>query len=83
MFTFKDILCLLAIFVAYGITGRMDYDDAVMLEESQRAQQQSIKLGCPMAVTSVSSEHPAQALFPDSRQAPEPGAMEPCPVLIY
>lgn len=83
MSTFKDILCLLAIFVAYGITGRMDYDDAVMLEDAQRAQQQSTQLGCTMAVTSVSSEHPVRAMFPDWRQAPEPDAIEPCPVLIY
>ena len=33
----KDLLCLLAILVAYGIVGRMDYDDAVMLEAAQRA----------------------------------------------
>ena len=83
MSTVKDILCLLAIFVAYGITGRMDYDDAVMLDQTLRAQQQSTQLGCPMGVTSVSSEHPARALFPDSHQAQEPGAIEPCPVLIY
>lgn len=33
MSTFKDLLRLLAIFVAYGITGRMDYEDAVALEQ--------------------------------------------------
>lgn len=33
MSTFKDILRLLVIFVAYGITGRMDYEDAVALEQ--------------------------------------------------
>jgi hypothetical protein len=27
MTTFKDVLCLLAIFVAYGIVGRLDYED--------------------------------------------------------
>jgi hypothetical protein len=37
MSTLKDLLCLLAILVAYGIVGRMDYDDAVMLEAAQRA----------------------------------------------
>jgi hypothetical protein len=31
--TFKDALCLLAIFVLYGVTGRLDYEDAVMLEQ--------------------------------------------------
>ncbi|NTV70032.1 MAG: hypothetical protein HGA71_07805 [Azonexaceae bacterium] len=33
MSTFKDALCLLAIFVLYGITGCLDYDDAVILEQ--------------------------------------------------
>ena len=33
MTTFKDVLCLLAIFVAYGIVGRLDYEDAVGLEQ--------------------------------------------------
>ena len=33
MITFKDVLCLLAIFVAYGIVGRLDYEDAVGLEQ--------------------------------------------------
>ena len=37
MSTLKDVLCLLAILVAYGIAGRMDYDDAAMLEEAQQA----------------------------------------------
>lgn len=37
MITFKEALCLLAIVVAYGITGRMDYDDAVMLEQAELA----------------------------------------------
>lgn len=37
MLTFKEALCLLAIVVAifamYGITGRMDYEDAVLTEQ--------------------------------------------------
>ena len=33
MTTFKDVLCLLAIFVAYGMVGRLDYEDAVGLEQ--------------------------------------------------
>ena len=37
MSTLKDVLCLLAISVAYGIAGRMDYDDAAMLEKAQQA----------------------------------------------
>jgi hypothetical protein len=33
MTTFKDVLCLLAIFIAYGIVGRLDYEDAVRMEQ--------------------------------------------------
>lgn len=33
MTTFKDLLCLLAIFVTYGIAGHMDYEDPVALEQ--------------------------------------------------
>ena len=33
MLTFKETLCLLAIVVAYGITGRMDYEDALLMEQ--------------------------------------------------
>ena len=33
MTTFKDVLCLMAIFIAYGIVGRLDYEDAVRLEQ--------------------------------------------------
>ncbi|MBN8490066.1 MAG: hypothetical protein J0M00_01365 [Burkholderiales bacterium] len=36
MVPFKNALCLLAMLVAYGIAGRMDYDDAVMLEQAQQ-----------------------------------------------
>lgn len=33
MTTFKDVLCVLAIFIAYSIAGRLDYQDAVRLEQ--------------------------------------------------
>jgi hypothetical protein len=32
----KDVLCLLAIFVAYGLAGHLDYQDAVAMEEAMR-----------------------------------------------
>ena len=38
MSPFKSVLCLLAILFAYGIAGRMDYDDAVMLEQARQAE---------------------------------------------
>ena len=33
MLTFKEALCLLAILIAYGITGRMEYEDALLMEQ--------------------------------------------------
>ena len=36
MTTFKDVLCLLSIFIAYGVTGRLDYEDAVQLEQMRQ-----------------------------------------------
>ena len=36
MTTIKDVLCLMAIFVAYGIVGRLDYEDAVRMEQIRR-----------------------------------------------
>ena len=36
MTAFKDVLGLLAIFIAYGIVGRLDYEDAVRLEQITR-----------------------------------------------
>lgn len=32
----KDILCLLAILAAYGLAGRLDYEDAIAMEEAMR-----------------------------------------------
>lgn len=46
MFTLKDVLSLLAILVAYGIVGRMDYDDAVMLVAAQRAVVERSAISC-------------------------------------
>ncbi|MDO9073822.1 MAG: hypothetical protein Q7U73_11190 [Rubrivivax sp.] len=48
MSTQKDVLCLLAILVAYGIAGRIDYGDAVMLEE---ARQSAAPVDCPTGKT--------------------------------
>lgn len=36
MTTWKDVLCLLAIFVAYGLAGHLDYQDAVAMEAAMR-----------------------------------------------
>jgi hypothetical protein len=37
MVHFKNALCLLAMLVAYGIAGRMDYEDAVLLDQARQA----------------------------------------------
>ena len=46
MSNLKDALCLLAILIAYGIVGRLDYDDAVMMEEVQGARDLPPSLSC-------------------------------------
>lgn len=37
MSQWKDVLCLLAIFLAYGLAGHLDYQDAIAMEEAMRA----------------------------------------------
>ncbi|THF64964.1 hypothetical protein E6C76_13125 [Pseudothauera nasutitermitis] len=44
MITFKEVLCLLAVFVAYGIAGHLDYEDALRLE---RIRQERLYADCP------------------------------------
>ena len=39
MTTFKDALYLLVIFIAYGITGHLDYEDTVQLEQTLQERQ--------------------------------------------
>ena len=39
MTVLKDVLYLLAIFIAYGIVGRLDYEDVVRLEQITRERQ--------------------------------------------
>lgn len=58
MSTLKNVLCLLAILVAYGIAGRMDYDDAVMLEEVQQA---TVPAYCPTTKTLTVNDPEVQA----------------------
>ena len=38
MSTIKIVLCLLTTIVAYGVVGRMDYEDAVMMENAYKDQ---------------------------------------------
>lgn len=72
MSTLKEVLCLLAIFVAFGIAGRLDYEDAVMLEEVQQAPAHA---DCSPTATPAISEPQAQ---PTTRPAdPQSIAMPP------
>ena len=57
MSTLKDLLCLLAILIAYGIAGRMDYDDAAMLDEARQA---AALADCPTRKTFAVSRPEAQ-----------------------
>lgn len=80
MSTLKDVLCLLAIVVAYGISGRMDYDDAVMLEEAQR---QPIAATSNNCATDVEPPLPAAGIRPHQASFDTPAAstldsIEPC-----
>lgn len=47
MTAFKDVLCLMAIFIAYGIAGRLDYEDAVLLEQITQERQHAEPISNP------------------------------------
>ena len=57
MSTIKDFLCLLLVAVCYGIAGRMDYDDAVLLDEAQRHPAPAVDTDCTAAIPSVSESN--------------------------
>ena len=81
MSALKDTLCLLAILIAYGIAGRMDYDDAVMLDEARRT---TAVAECPTDETLQARNLEAQAIDPrfdprlDSADANTPDGDVPC-----
>jgi hypothetical protein len=50
--TIKTILSLLAVLCAYGVVGRMDYDDAVMMENAYK---QPVHTDCSSEVPPLSS----------------------------
>ncbi len=86
MSTLKDALYLLAILVAYGIAGRMDYDDAAMLEEAQQA---TALADCPTAkplsVNDPAVQTNALVVDPhtDSADAAAPKADVPCASHVF
>ncbi len=84
MSTLKDVLCLLAIVVAYGIAGRMDYDDAVMLDEAQRHPITATSSGC---ATDVEPPLPAAGIRPHQASFDPPASstidsIEPCSTAV-
>jgi hypothetical protein len=79
MSTLKDALCLLAIFVVYGVVGQMDYEDAVAAQEGQQA---SLAPGQPECLTNVSAVDPEGSppgKWPDNSLAWQPASHDQCP----
>ncbi|MEP6875324.1 MAG: hypothetical protein ABI887_13250 [Burkholderiales bacterium] len=68
MSTIKDFLCLLLVVVCYGVAGRMDYDDALMLEEAQRHQASAINADCLAAAEATSEQRRPASIEPDGSQ---------------
>ena len=64
MTTIKDFLCLLLVVIGYGIAGRMDYDDALLLDEAQRHQVHAGDLGCAAAIPAVSESKGRELVDP-------------------
>ncbi len=69
MATLTDILILLAVLAAYGIVGRMDYDDAVRHEEFMRARHLEQGASCAPATTPERADTAAAASHDPLAQA--------------
>lgn len=79
MTTWKDVLCLLAIFVAYGLAGHLDYQDAVAMEAAMR-EDLPPRCQAPTGARAARQEpSPAQAMpvRMDAAAAHFPSACEP------
>ena len=74
--TLKEALCLLAIVIAYGAAGRMDYDDALLFDEVQRAPNETL-LVCATDAGIATSTAGVPQRPPRSGNKPEP-----CPAPI-
>ncbi|CAM3388023.1 hypothetical protein [Paracidovorax anthurii] len=57
----KDALCLLTIFVAYGLAGHLDYQDALAMEEALRADMPQ-----PCSAPDLAPAGPAPSLATDA-----------------
>ena len=74
MSTIKDFLCLLLVVICYGIAGRMDYDDAMLLDEAQRHPALVVDIGCPAAIPAVSESKGRELVDPGAA----PTNADPC-----
>ena len=72
MTEWKDVLCLLAIFVAYGLAGHLDYQDAVAMEEAMRDDPR-----LPCSAPPCATPERATQSRPDGLPAPS-GAVATC-----
>ena len=61
MSTIKTILFVVAIVAAYGVVGRMDYDDAVMMESAYKEDAQTACLR-DVSGSSPRHNHPVQTV---------------------
>ena len=64
MSTIKDFLCPLLVVIGYGIAGRMDYDDAMLLDEAQRHSALAVDIGCPTAIPAASESNGRELVDP-------------------
>lgn len=90
--TFEDALSLLVIFLAYGVAGHMDYEDAVLQEEIQQRSRHSASTDCWPATPSPTgnSAAPDRRLGSNPRHDdlakpasdPAPEAIALCPLFI-
>lgn len=85
MSTAKSFLCLITIVVAYGITGHLDYEDALLLEEIERQSVVLVADDCAQGETSDASvrrlsepRRPDQPLPRDATPSDAPASIPPC-----
>ena len=76
MSTIKDFLCLLIVVIGYGIAGRMDYDDALLLDEAQRHPALAVDTGCATAIPAVSESNGRELVDPGAA----PTNADPCAI---
>jgi hypothetical protein len=79
MSTLKDALCLLAIFVVYGVVGQMDYEDAVAAQEVQQASLPTCHPVCLSDLPAVDPEGSAPSRWPNNSLTWQTSCDDRCP----